>query len=172
MEYKRKVSSQQEGISGSDDEYGDLKLMARGKRVMPIILATVMLIFAFSIFATGKEVLASNLILAGIGILFLLLAFVQISMIADKIEFYEYGMIDYSFMNLQKKRLAYDEIEAIVETKKRPLWKMDESTRIAFWKVYPKNKKGSIIIDAASYIGIKDIITTLRHDTKIKNIAD
>lgn len=172
MEYKRKVTAQQEGVSGNDSEYGDLKLLARGKRVMPVVLALVMLIFALSIFSAGIEVLSENLLMAAIGVIFLLLALIQIAMITDKIEFYEYGLIDCSFWNLQKKRIAYDEIEAIVETKKRPLWKIEESTRTAFWKIYLKQKKGSIVIDAGSYVGIKDIITAVRHDTKIKNIAE
>lgn len=172
MEYKRKVSTQQEGISGNDSEYGELKMLARSKRTMPYILATVMVVLALSIFSADWEVLFDNTLLVILGLIFALFAFLQIAMTMDKIEFYEYGMIDYSVLNLRKRRLAYDEIDAIVETKKRPLWKMNEQTDTAFWNVYPKQKKGTIMIDASAYNGIHEIITSLRHDTKIKNVAD
>lgn len=172
MDYKRKVSTQQEGISGSDPEYGELKMLARSKQAMPILLSSLMLLASAGIFSNGWETLSDHISLIIIGFVFLLFACMQIAMTMDKIEFYEYGMIDYSFLNLHKKRLAYDEIEAIVETKKRPIWKMNEQTGTAFWSIYPKQKKGTIIVDASSYNGIQEIITSLRHDTKIKNIAD
>jgi len=172
MDYKRKVCTQQEGINGNDREYGELKMLARSKRTMPIIFASVMLIFALSIFSTGWETLSDNTTLIAFGLVFILLAFLQMAMTMDKIEFYEYGMIDYSCLNLYKRRLAYDEIEAIVETKKRPLWKTNDQTGTAFWTVYTKQKKGTIVIDASSYIGVKEIVTSLHHDTKIKNVAD
>ena len=105
-------------------------------------------------------------------VLFLLLGAFQLATLFDKIEFYEYGLIDYTFFNLRKKRIAYDEIEAIVEVKKHFLFKTENRQVIALWKIFLKNSKNSLVIDATSYIGITQIMTSLRHDTKIKNIAD
>ena len=73
MDYKRKVCTQQEGINGNDREYGELKMLARSKRTMPIIFASVMLIFALSIFSTGWETLSDNTTLIAFGRIFTIL---------------------------------------------------------------------------------------------------
>ena len=44
MEYKRKLSTQQEGVNGTDSEFGALKIIGKSKRLMPIIFTIVMII--------------------------------------------------------------------------------------------------------------------------------
>ena len=163
MEYKRKLSTQQEGVNGTDSEFGALKIIGKSKRLMPIIFTIVMI---------SQIKIPENIIATILLVLFLLLGAFQLATLLDKIEFYEYGLIDYTFFNLRKKRIAYDEIEAIVEVKKHFLFKAENRQVIALWKIFLKNNKNSLVIDATSYIGITQIMTSLRHDTKIKNIAD
>lgn len=170
MEYKRKLSTQQEGVSGTDSEFGSLKMIAKSKRMMPIIFTIVMIIFISAIVLTTE--LSGNMIAVILLIFFSFLALFQLSTLLDKIEFYEYGLIDYTFLNVRKKRLAYDDIDAIVEVKKRFLFKEGNRNVVALWKIHPKAKKNALVIDATAYIGITHMMTGLRHDTKIKNIAD
>ena len=171
MEYKRKLSTQQEGVNGTDSEFGALKIIGKSKRLMPIIFTIVMIIFIIGLFVSQIKI-PENIIATILLVLFLLLGAFQLATLLDKIEFYEYGLIDYTFFNLRKKRSAYDEIEAIVEVKKHFLFKAENRQVIALWKIFLKNNKNSLVIDATSYIGITQIMTSLRHDTKIKNIAD
>lgn len=171
MEYKRKLSTQQEGVSGNDPAFGNLKMLAKSKRMMPIIFAVVMLVFMIALCISGVDI-PGNIIATGLLILFLFLGIMQLATTLDKIEFYEYGLIDYTCFNMRKKRLAYDDIDAIVEVKKRFLMKESNRKIVALWKIHPKSKKSAIVIDASAYIGISNMMVSLRHDTKIKNIAD
>ena len=50
MEYKRKLSTQQEGISGTDPDFGSLKMVGKSKKMMTIIFTIVMIIFIVAIF--------------------------------------------------------------------------------------------------------------------------
>lgn len=170
MEYKRKLSTQQEGIVGTDEEFGSLKMIGKSKKMMPIIFTIVMIIFIIAIVLTTEII--GNIIAMILLSIFLFLALFQVSTLCDKIEFYEYGFIDYTCLNMRKKRLAYDDIEAIVEVKKHFLFKEGNRKVVAMWKIHPKAKKKAIIIDATAYIGISQMMVSLRHDTKIKNIAD
>lgn len=171
MEYKRKLSTQQEGVSGNDGEFGALKIIGKSKKLMPVIFTIVMFIFIIGLFLSQVDI-PENIIVTILLLVFLLLGLFQLSTLLDKIEFYEYGLIEYTLLNLRKKRLAYDDIEAIVEVKKHFLFKESNRKIIALWKIYPKSKKNAIVIDASAYIGITQIMTSLRHDTKIKNIAE
>lgn len=170
MEYKRKLSTQQEGISGTDQDFGSLKMVGKSKKMMPIIFTIVMIIFIAAIFLSIE--VSENVIAVILLLVFAFLALFQLSTLLDKIEFYEYGLIDYTFLNMRKKRLAYDDINAIVEVKKHFLFKEGNRKVVALWKIHPKASKKAIIIDATAYIGITHMMTSLRHDTKIKNIAD
>jgi len=172
MDYKRKVSSKQAGIAGSDPHYGDLRLLAKSKCLMPIVFAAAMAVIVISIFGFGNVDPGEDIAITVMGIVFILIALLQLSTLTDKVEFYEYGLINYTFLNLKQKRLAYDEIDAIVDIKKRKMFKENTSGQVAIWKIYPKNGKHAIMLDATSYIGISNIMTTVRHDTKIKNIAE
>ena len=158
-------------MNGTDSEFGALKIIGKSKRLMPIIFTIVMIIFIIGLFISQIKI-PENIIATILLVLFLLLGAFQLATLLDKIEFYEYGLIDYTFFNLRKKRIAYDEIEAIVEVKKHFLFKAENRQVIALWKIFLKNNKNSLVIDATSYIGITQIMTSLRHDTKIKNIAD
>lgn len=169
MEYKRKVTSQQEGIEGYDQEFGKLKLQAKSKRLMPLILAGVSLFLAAGIFCSGIIDFSTNIFALAIGIGLILFTLIQISFMLDTIRFYEYGLVDATFLTLRKKRIAYDDIDAIVETRSRFLGK-DSKKVVALWTIVGKNGK-KITIDGTSYIGISNILMTVRQNTKIKNIA-
>ena len=56
MEYKRKLSAQQEGVSGSDSEFGALKIIGKSKRLMPIIFTIVMTIFIIGLFISQIKI--------------------------------------------------------------------------------------------------------------------
>ncbi len=172
MEYKRKVTTQQEGVSGSDAQFGQLKMVAKSKRLMPIVFAVVMLIFDIAIFSVDDFQVQDHVILTILAVVFFLIGVTQLITITDHIEFYEYGLVDHTLLNLRKKRLAYDEVEAIVEVKQVRFGRDGEHRRVSMWKIHPKSGKGTIVIDATSYIGISHIMIAVRHDTKIKNIAD
>lgn len=172
MEYKRKVVTQQEGVEGYDEQFGKLKMLARSKRMMPIIFAIVMFVFIIAICMIEGFRIQDHIFLSILAVVLFLIGIMQLSTMWDQIAFYEYGLVDHTLMNFRKKRLAYDEIDAIVEVKHVRFGKGNDNRRVSMWKIYPKSGKGAIVIDATAYIGITNIIISVRHDTKIKNISD
>ncbi|MCI8540077.1 MAG: hypothetical protein HFE68_04700 [Erysipelotrichaceae bacterium] len=171
MEYKRKVTTRQEGVSGEDTQFGSLKMLAKGKRMMPIVFVLVMLVFIIAIFSIQDFRPSEHKLLSVLAVIFGLIALMQLATIWDEIAFYEYGLEDRTLFHLRKRRMAYDEIKAIVEVKKTVFGKDRSQRRVSMWKIYPKQGK-ALVIDATAYIGISNIIISVRHDTKIKNIAE
>lgn len=169
MEYKRKVTTQQEGITGHDAEFGNLKMCAKSKKMMPLVFAATTICLASGIFFSGVIDVSENFIALALGVFFLLFSLVQVSFVMDQIQFYEYGIVDSTFLSLRKKRLAYDDIDAIVEVKHRRMGKENKNV-VSLWRVVGKPGKKTITIDATSYIGITNILTSVRQNTKIKNI--
>lgn len=172
MEYKRKVVTQQEGVDGYDEQFGKLKMLARSKRMMPVIFAVVMFIFITAIFTIEDFRMQDHIVLSLLAIVLFLIGLMQLCTMWDQVAFYEFGLVDHTLLNLRKKRLAYDDIDAIVEVKHVRFGKNNDNRRVSMWKIYPKSGKKAIVIDATAYIGISNIIVSVRHDTKIKNISD
>lgn len=170
MAYKRKVSTQQEGVQGTDSEFGKLKMNAQSKKLMPIVFSVVMLIFVIAIFTSG--VIPENVFMTVLGVFCLVIGILQIMLVNDSIKFYEYGIVECTFLGIRKKRLAYDDVEAIVEVKHRHFTKEHHNPVVSMWKIVAKNPKNSITVDATSFIGVSNILVSVRHDTKIKNITD
>lgn len=172
MAYKRKVTTQQEGVQGNDSEFGKLKMNAKSKKLMPIIFSLVMLVFVIAIFFSGEVKVPENIVMTILGIFCLVVGILQLMLITDTIKFYEYGVVESTFLNLRKKRIAYDDVEAIVEVKHRSFRKERHNPVVSMWKIVAKDHKKSITVDATSFIGISNILFSVRHDTKIKNIED
>lgn len=170
MAYKKRVSSRQEGVAGSDPEFGPLKFEAKAKKVSSILVALAMLVFVIAIFGSGVIDLKEDFIITALGIVFLIVGIFHISFLFDKICFYEYGMVDSTLFNLRKKRLAYDDMDSIVTSNHRFIKRNHEAV-ISLWRINPKKGRGKpITIDATAYVGITFIMHTIRHETKIKNI--